>query len=102
MKFNRMISRAALVLCLGISAIAPSGCDSSRDELEKTKTERDSLKTQVSNMHASMDSVVKDLADAKAQAAKCQPAPTTVAVAPAAASAKPTGKAAPTKSPASK
>lgn len=108
MKSKLAVYRFTLVLTLALTAVGMGGCDSAKEELEKTRTERDGLKTQVSNMHASMESVAKDLTEAKAQAAKCQPVPVVApAVAPivpvkAAPAAHPTGKGASGKSPAAK
>jgi len=104
MKFKLAVYRFALVFTLALNVAGMSGCDSAKEELEKTRAERDGLKTQVSNMHASMESVAKDLSEAKAQAAKCQSASAVAPALPvqAAPAARPAGKGAPSKSPAAK
>lgn len=68
MKFTTFGTGAVLTLFL------VGGCDPSKEEFEKIRSERDQLKAQLGTMQTSMDAVKKELADAKAQAAKCQPA----------------------------
>lgn len=89
MSFFTTVSKTALAVTLGTALVNMGACDKeeldrTKDQLAKVSSERDQLKGQVTTMQASMDSMKKDLDDAKAQIAKCTPAaPAAEPVAPA-------------------
>lgn len=84
-----------LLMCLGLLTMLGAGCDSSKQELDSTKStladvtkERDDLKTQVANLQKQLDDSKVELAKAKAP-----PAPAIAGKTPPALAAKtPTGK----------
>jgi hypothetical protein len=79
MKFLSTVSKSALALTLGAALLNTGACDKeeldrTKDQLAKVSSERDQLKGQVTTMQTATDTMKKDLDDAKAQLAKCQPA----------------------------
>jgi len=72
-----------LLMCLGLLTMLGAGCDSSKQELESTKStladvskERDDLKTQLANVQKQLDESKVELAKAKAPPAAPTPGKT--------------------------
>jgi regulator of replication initiation timing len=82
----------SMLMCLGVVALLAPGCDSSKQELETTKStlstmtkERDDLKAENTKLQQQLDATKAELAKATAPAAA---AATTAAKTPAATDAK--------------